>query len=225
VGLNYLLILHSVTNAVLNKSDSNSMIPKTTFVTALVLAVAVFAFAILSVEIVTIGTTQTITETGVSYSPYVETDVETYTSTSQSMFSYLVTSLVPAYECSPFCGYYSVAYTYGYVNSTQTFQSSYTGHSVSTITYSQTLTESSTSDVPASEELGLSGSTFMGLAIAVIVLLAIVTAWSAFKPVTRNRPKQTTLSRYVKLPASCVKCGVELPPASEYCNKCGTKQP
>ncbi len=58
------------------------------------------------------------------------------------------------------------------------------------------------------------------LAIAIGVPVVLMKRKSSHK-----LSKQATLSQFVKASTSCTKCGANLPPASEFCNKCGTKQP
>lgn len=93
--------------------------------------------------------------------------------------------------------------------------------------YSQTSsssTESSTSIVPESAPLRLTDGSFTPLAAIVIGILVLLTVYVILKPRTAHGPKHATLSRFVKALTSCIKCGAELPPASEFCNKSGTKQ-
>jgi hypothetical protein len=58
------------------------------------------------------------------------------------------------------------------------------------------------------------------IVISVIVLLAVYLTMR----LRMHNPVQATLSQFTKTPTSCIKCGAELTPASEFCNKCGTKQ-
>jgi ribosomal protein L40E len=138
----------------------------------------------------------------------------------------LTDSVEMGYYCFPNCDLYHVYYfTYtivGYLESTFTVQNT------ATIPYSQTvtssITQSSTSLVPASAALGLTDGSFTALAVVVIGILALLTAYLTLKPRVTHRPRQAKLSQFAKAPSSCIKCGAKLPPASEFCNKCGTKQ-
>lgn len=189
------------------------------------------AFLALGTETVPVSTTQTITEsfieTGTSYSPYTETNIVTYT--SMTVWSDVWGYEVPAGYCygvgASYCTTYSWEPTDTIYNTE--FLPALTTYEIpmsSTIPYyatrNQSITESSTNNVSASEVLGLSDGIFTGLAIGVIAFLVVVTAWSLF----RRGPEQTTLSQYIKLPITCVKCGAELPSGSIFCNKCGAKQ-
>jgi ribosomal protein L40E len=89
----------------------------------------------------------------------------------------------------------------------------------STAPLTRTLTFATTLQVPFMQTYG-------GWVVAAIigVLVIVVLFFALQKRRTTHRPKQATLSQFVNVPTSCIKCGAALPPASEFCNKCGTKQ-
>lgn len=214
---------------------SNPVIPKQAMLTCLLFAVAVVAFAGLAYEEVPVGTTQALTqqstETGLSYSRYfvANTNGLFYTYTHSSFGS------VSRY-CAPdntyFCVTYLGAGSWTYWTETLGSEAATTRQETATVPYSQTttssITETSTKLVPnlvhASEALGLTGGEFSALAIVVIGIFTLLTAWVVLKPRIAHGPRQATLSQFVKTQSSCIKCGAELPPASKFCNKCGTEQ-
>ena len=114
-------------------------------------------------------------------------------------------------------GYWASATTYWVHDSalTETTHTTIVSLATSTIPYSttdiRTLSDTLTSYVPASEALGLSDGTFTGLVILVIALLGALTTTSLIPAI--RRPKQVSLSRFVKVPATCARCGVRLSPA------------
>ena len=204
-------------------------------VTGLLLAVAVLAFAGLAYQTVPVSTTQTLTqqstETGLSYSPYFVANTYTlfYTYTYSSFGS--VTQYCSVYNPN-FCYTYVTAGYWTYWTETLGGETATTRQETATVPYSQTATSSITETstnlvpnlVPASEALGLTDEQFGALAIVVIGIFTLLTVWVILKPKITHRPKQATLSQFAKTSSSCIKCGAELPPASEFCNKCGTKQ-
>lgn len=171
------------------------MIRKAALVTGLILAVAVLAFAGLAIETVPVSTSETLTEThtetGTSYSPYVETNIVSYTSTSiQASFTNGLVTPSPMWPCSypgifPTICIWTTTTTTGYVSGTQTLQSAYAASMTSTIpyyaTHSNTLTESSTTDVPASAAIGLTDVSFAVLAVVVIGILVLLTVYAIMK--------------------------------------------
>jgi hypothetical protein len=216
--------------------------PKSGIVTGLLLAVAVCAFAGLGYQQVPISTTRTITQlsvqTGVSYSPFLATNILTYTTTdAQTYTSPGATGIAEncAYtnSCCPGNTYIGMLSPSCASTATSTYtltiDSTYETENTATIPYSHTLTgstaESSTSLVPASSAtLGLTDGSFTTLAVMVIGILALLTAYVTLKPRTTHGPKQATLNQFAKAPSPCIKCGAALPPASGFCSKCGTKQ-
>jgi len=86
--------------------------------------------------------------------------------------------------------------------------------STSTHTYSQ--------NIPLYAYLGFSDSQFaiVAMLIVAVLVLAIFYARKEFL-----RPTQMKMSQFIPTKLTCVKCGVDLPPKSEFCNKCGAKQP
>jgi hypothetical protein len=79
-----------------------------------------------------------------------------------------------------------------------TLQSTHETSSTAVIPYSQTgaslTTQTSTSLVPASTALGLTDGSFTGLAVTVIGILVLFTAWVTLKPRMTYRRKQATFS-------------------------------
>jgi hypothetical protein len=99
-----------------------------------------------------------------------------------------------------------------------------------TITMTISMTESSTSLVPAYSSLGLTNPSFGALSIIVIGILVVITIWSTLKTTLRHRkiaeakkveqrPEGTTTSNRF-----CIRCGNELPPNLKFCDSCGTEQ-
>jgi len=176
---------------------------KPDIVTGLLLVVAVLAFAGLAYHTVPMSTTQTITrestETGASYSPYLVAYAPAYTTTSVSMITLTSTGgeagcLYDEYGCTPW--YVSVYYSH--ITFMNTLQTTYETPAAAVILYSQTVTssvtQSSTSIVPASAALGLTDGSFTTLAVTVIGILTLLTAWVTLKPRMTSRPKQATFS-------------------------------
>jgi hypothetical protein len=159
-------------------------------VTGLLLMVAVLAFAGLAYEQVPMSTTKSSTEILESYSPYVANDILTYTTESWASTPYS-TYTWSAYGCY-YIGFgpcFSVVIPQ-YYNANVTLQSTYETQTTAIIPYSQIVMESSTSLVPASAALGLTEGSFTALAVVVIGVLALLTAWVTLKPKDTHRPKQ-----------------------------------
>ena len=170
-------------------------------VTSLLLVVAVLSFAGLAYQTVPLSRTQTITrestETGASYSPYLVTDTPTYTTTSVSMITITSTGgevgcLYDEYGCTPwYVSIYHFSFTFK-----NTLQTTYEMSTAAVIPFGQTVTssvtESSTRIVPASTALGLTNGSFTTLAVTVIGILVLLTAWVTLKPRMASRPKQAT---------------------------------
>lgn len=81
-----------------------------------------------------------------------------------------------------------------------------------------TLTFRSTLEVPFMQTYG------SWMAVVIVGALVVAVLFFALRRTRTHRPRQASLSQFVKAPSSCIKCGAELPPASTFCNKCGAKQ-
>jgi Tfp pilus assembly protein PilV len=172
-------------------------------VTGLLLVVAVLAFAGLNYQQVPMSRTQTVTqtstETEASYSAYLTLVPSSYMETNVQAYSTLTLFCLTRYylvtTCAVFAGW-------GSTTTTETIQFANFASNTTTIPYSQTLTssitESSTSAVPASAALGLTDGSFIAVAVIVIGVLAVLTAYLILKSRTRHKPKQATLSQFAK---------------------------
>jgi hypothetical protein len=187
------------------------VVPKAAIVTGLLLTVAVLSFAVLGYQQVPISTTRTITQlsvqTGLSYSPSLATNILTYTTTDvQAYTSSGATGIAEncAYpnSCCPGNTYIGALFPSCASTATSsytfTIESTYEKENTDTTPYSQTLTgsttQSSTSLVPASATLGLTDGSYTTLAVAVIGILALLTAYVTLKPRTTHGLKQATKS-------------------------------
>jgi len=204
-------------------------------VTGLLLIVAVLAFAGLAYQTVPMIVPETKTETFIRFQtgPQPTQVVSTYIGpigTTWEPGQWIIeynTAGGTTYEEDILCnGGYS-----GYEPCSLTWEVTYTNVMLSTptIAYSYTATSfvpvSSTSLVPASVALGLTDVSFTALVVVVIGILALLTEWVTLKSrESTHRAKQATPAHFVNASTSCIKCGAELPPASDFCNKCGTKQ-
>ena len=239
----------------LGKQRFNALIPRLPVVTGIVLVVAVLSLAGLAYQTIPMSTTlrvtQESTEAGLSYSPYfvastttsINADTWSYGNDMATYCPYPYVSPWPNYNNG--CYEYPAGYTY-YTFETHTWNvqtSIQTQWYTATVPYSQTatssITESSTSIVPAYSSVGLTGAAFGTLSILVIGILALVTGWFALKSKISHRPKQATMSQFMKVDTDatrlstktaegkrlCIECGNELHPNLKFCDSCGTKQP
>lgn len=213
------------------------MIPKRAIVSGLLFVVAVLAFAGLGYQQVPVIITQTKAET------FIRFQVGARPTLVESASVTTTTELVGDYQQSG----YNPGNCYGFdcggdyendvpVYATEVSTTFFPVWSSPTVSYSYTATSfvavSSTSLVPASDALGLSQEVFATLAYVVIGSLALLVvfvfpfrlAYASLKSTPSYSPEQMTTTQFVKAQPSCIKCGAELPPASEFCNKCGAKQ-
>jgi hypothetical protein len=120
-------------------------------------------------------------------------------------------------------------------------QSSYSEQTTETFPYryiaTNLTTESSTSLVPASTLLGFTDGVFSTLAVLVIGVLVILTAWFALKPKMTSRREQAKLSHFQTSSDSklapqtesiteiqvikCSHCNAEVSRERIICPKCG----
>jgi hypothetical protein len=117
------------------------------------------------------------------------------------------------------------------------FEKQYTVMVPYSYTGARSITESSTNLVPASTLLGLTEGAFSTLAVVVIGILAILTAWIALKPRMTSRHEQAMLSHFETGSDSksspqaesvaeiqvikCSNCNAEVPRERIICPKCG----
>ena len=165
------------------------MITKPAIVTGLLLVVAILAFAGLAYQQVPMSTTQTLTQQSttawIEHSHYAVVKIVTYTTTGFLWPSYTAVGLI----CfTAFCvaGTHTLKCDYAACNVvTYATESMHALQNVATISHSQTattsITESSTSIVPASAALGLADGSFTALAVIVIGILALLTAYIIMK--------------------------------------------
>ena len=106
------------------------------------------------------------------------------------------------------------------IYATNTLLSVFATTSTSTmqLAFTKILTQSSSQNVPPYSHLGLSDSQFLTLALLVLIIATLILAYL-------HSIEKTKQPKFTQATSSCVKCGIELPSASSYCNKCGTKQP
>lgn len=162
------------------------MIPKPTIVTGLLLAVAVLTFVGISYQTVPMSTTNT--EALTSYSPYSVHTTTTYLSTSSATSTY---TLPATTSCGG--GFYpAICNSYPpstvrviYVITGLIVHLGYWTQETAAVPY--TVTESSTSLVPASAALGLTNAVFTTLAVVVIGILALLMAYVTLKPRVTHR--------------------------------------
>ena len=73
------------------------------------------------------------------------------------------------------------------------------------------------------KSMGLLLALLAGLVID-LALIPVVVYRLRRKPSRPATGPATISSQFTNLPTQCMKCGAELPPASNFCNKCGAKQ-
>ena len=206
------------------------MMPRVAIITGLLLVVAVLAFAGLAYQSVPMSRTSTVTGSftrnwsELEYYTMTVTDTSTPTIVWTATHSYYVgytgfSCPIPPASCVSIATW-SVALQPSLT--TYEPQSTLTVPEAETVTSS--VTESSTSVVPASAALGLTDGSFSGLALLVFGTLSVLSAWVIFNPIMDMGQDKATPTQFTKVPTVCIKCGAEIPPASAFCDRCGAKQ-
>jgi hypothetical protein len=228
--------------------------PKPAIVASLFLVVSVLAFAGLAYPTVPVSTTRTIIQNSTMSGNYYASHTAIQSS------QYITATSVRTTETIVGVGNWEILYdqygnpvTVTYVPWGPTFTitsytlesfvafSSYEEQYTVTVPYSYTsansITERSTNLVPASTLLGLTDGVFSILAVVVIGILAILTAWIALKRRMTSRREQAMLNHFEtgshsnSVPQAesvaeiqaikCSHCNAEVPRERIICPKCG----
>jgi hypothetical protein len=181
---------------------------------------------VLIAETPTLTTTNQLTFT--NQSPYTESSM---ISSATTVYSTSIQSPGCGYElvcanfaCSVVCWREST-YSYFLFASTTSWQvaSTTTYELTSTTTFPSYYPTTSyhTNSVPPYAYYGLSGESFAGVTLVVLILCVVVGFYATRLGKKRGQVK---LTQFVTKKPTCVKCGATLPPDSKFCNKCGSAQ-
>ena len=193
-------------------------------VTGLLLVVSVLAFAGLAYQTVPIVVPYTNTDTFISFQFYTQSSL---TEVAISTAATTPTQAVPEYDyvCYSYdpygnCVSQGVEYLGSGIPAPYTVTIGEVMWTANTISYAYP----ATSFVTGSSTINLTGGSFPVLALIVVGFLTLLTAYLIMRPKIIHRPQQVTVGQPVEANPLSINCGAELPPASDFCNKCGTKQ-
>ncbi len=187
--------------------------------------IAIVTFVDLAYQTVPLTTAHTVTEQStvelVSYSPYQEVQILTYTNTELGTLTYVPPQLCfNQSSCYP-TGPTVTALVTNMLVYDSTIQIQETKTFTSSVIATISATENSTSLAPEYSTLGLGHAAFGALAVTVIGILILLIILTGVRAVF-HKPKQPATS--LNVPVSCVSCGHQLLPGSRFCNNCGAEQ-